>query len=210
MFSVKDLTNSPPFGRLKVLERGPNAREGAAQWWCICSCGGKVLVRSQNLIRRNTKSCGCLNREKIIQRHTIHGCSRMPEYTAWRNMRRRCLNPRDKAYMGYGGRGITICERWLESFENFFADMGPRPEPHLTLERKNNDGPYSPENCAWATKSEQSHNTRRSLFVRSYGEIVCTAEDLHRSGLSRSTFLARLRNGWSIQRALSVPLKTNL
>ena len=148
------------FGRLTVMSRGLNdKRSRAAQWWCLCDCGVGVLVRSDCLTTGNTQSCGCL----FIDAHTKHGhCSGNKydrTYTSWRSMLARCINPNSDSWKYYGARGITICRRWQDSFENFLKDMGERPVG-MTLDRKNSDGNYTAKNCQWATPYQQIHNRR--------------------------------------------------
>lgn len=150
----KDLSGQR-FGMLIVLEKLPS-RLRKVMWRCQCDCGAEADVRGSHLISGWNKSCGC-NRIKAI---TTHGLSRMrsTEYVIWQGMKQRCLNPKNAKYGSYGARGITVCERWL-AFENFLADMGSRPAG-LTLERVNNDKGYGPDNCKWATLSEQARNRR--------------------------------------------------
>lgn len=134
-------------------------------WWMECDCGKYLLIPTSNLINGHTKSCGCLQRNLTIKRNTKHGHKingqASKEYITWQNMKNRCLNPKCKRYKDYGGRGITICKRWKNSFKNFLEDMGHKPEM-MTLERKNNDGNYEPKNCTWATYKEQRNNQRKS------------------------------------------------
>jgi hypothetical protein len=151
------------FGRLTVVERAENYRR-LAQWLCECECGGSAVVRGSSLRSGQTRSCGCLALEhtRSIQREPTHGHTRgglkHPLYAAWAAMRQRCQNPAHHGYANYGGRGITVCERWRD-FGAFLADMGERPEG-LTLDRIDNDGNYEPGNCRWATALEQRHNQR--------------------------------------------------
>jgi hypothetical protein len=152
---IIDLTGKR-FGRLVVLAL--HAEKSRFGWVCRCDCGGERIVRGSDLIRGMSKSCNCLRKEMFAKRSTKHGLCRSRAYQSWKGMKARCFNPRDRAYPDYGGRGITVCERWL-IFENFYADMGERP-PGMSLDRINNDGNYEPGNCRWATVAEQLANRR--------------------------------------------------
>lgn len=184
-----DLTGKR-FGRLTVVEyAGTNkvGKSSAVTWHCKCDCGNDTIVMTNHLRTGNTSSCGCFVRE----RHTIHGMWDTSIYRTWADIKKRCLNPNNKAYKHYGGRGITICERWLK-FENFLADMGERPDG-LTIERIDNDKGYSPENCRWATYKEQNRNSRRTRMISYFGETRCLSEWAEVLNINRTTLHWRLR-----------------
>jgi len=148
-----DLTGQR-FGRL-VAVRYPGAGQ---QWLCRCDCGTERYVRTQNLVEGKTRSCGCLHRDATSQRSVKHGAARTPLYKVWQAMKDRCLNPANPRYADYGGRGITVAPEWMD-FAKFRDDMG-LPQLDLSLDRRDNDGPYCKDNCRWATRSQQQRNKR--------------------------------------------------
>lgn len=163
---AKDITGQR-FGRWTVIRRDGSNKFNKAMWWCKCDCGNEVSVLGKSLRVGDSTSCGCQRKEKFRpspnnQNGLKHGMHGSPEYITWIHMKARCSNPKDKRYKHYGGRGIKVCDRWVDSFESFFSDMGKRPTSQHSIDRINVNGDYEPSNCRWATPTEQRHNRRDS------------------------------------------------
>jgi len=174
------------FGRLRAVKKA----ERKYYWICECSCGTRKEIRGYDLLNGQTKSCGCLNKEKLLRKVTTHGMTNTATYKSWCGMKGRCNNPRDAAYGRYGGRGIKVCPRWLQ-FENFFEDMGEKPEK-LTLERLDNNKGYSPDNCTWATRWTQNRNKKNNRMYSYQGEAKCLADWAIEMGMNYQTLCSRL------------------
>ena len=183
-----DLTGQR-FGRLVVLEEA-GRKNGSVTWLCQCDCKEKniVFTRGSDLRKGSTKSCGCFNKEKTKETNTKHGQSNKNNkptsvYKSWQDMLSRCYNPNNSAYHNYGGRGIKVCERWHD-FENFYEDIGKYKPKGKTLERINNDDGYYLENCRWATRQEQTWNTRAKGYYQDkrgkyYTQIKVDYKDIY-------------------------------
>ncbi len=204
----EDLTGRT-FERLTVLERAENRRDGSAQWKCQCKCGNIRTLRRHHLIGKDAYvSCGCYSAEATGKRALSHGHTRRvngrsstsPEYRSWNAMIQRCLNPNAPEYKYYGGRGISICEKW-KTFASFYADMGDRP-PGKSLDRKDPNGNYEPSNCRWATRSEQASNKRNSLLIAFKGKSQCAMDWSQETGIPYSTIRGRCKRGLSPEEIL--------
>lgn len=200
---LKDISGQR-FNRLVVVERVTRPGERESHWLCVCDCGNDVVVRGGRLRNGRQVSCGCFAAEDASRRNRTHGMTETPTWNAWTGMRQRCHNENDKNYKNYGKRGIFVCARWLESFENFLVDMGECPGPGFSLDRIDVDGPYSPENCRWATAIEQMRNKQRNHIVTYRGQQMTLMEACERAaaGVDWHKARNRLRIGWSVERAV--------
>lgn len=251
------------FGRWTIVREVPPPTGYEYQRYveATCDCGRRRDVYLQNLTRGMSKSCGCLKDERTRVRSRTHGMSTRPEYRIWTSMKRRCYDAKAKGFENYGGRGIAVCTRWRTGFAAFFSDVGPRPSVQYSLDRINNDGNYEPGNVRWATRTQQSNNTRdnhvlvvdgdaktltewanlvglkphailhrlsrgwdikaaintgqltnttrrANRYLTLHGHTHCVSEWAHRTGLGSGTILARLRVGWSVERALMTPARS--
>ena len=203
MPNFRDLTGMK-FGRYTVVEFA-GRKNRAIHWKCLCDCGETKIVATGHLTAGRTVSCGCYSRERAAKGNTTHGKSRSRVYKIWLGMLQRCQNPNSSSYDRYGGRGIKVCKRW-ESFENFYEDMGDPPR-RTSLDRIDNDGDYEPGNCKWATRKEQASNTRRNHIIEYQGEEFILTQLAEKVGINHDTLRSRLRNGWSVERAVETPVR---
>ncbi len=198
------------FGRLVAIKISHRDRDSTF-WLCKCDCGKEYTAKIGNLRACRVKSCGCYNRDVHSEMLTVHGMCKggnMPAWLrCWDAMIDRCYRPGASGYKRYGGRGIGVCDRWRgpEGPKNFIADMGDRPSPLHSIDRKDNNGNYEPGNCRWATKLEQAQNRRSSVMLTFDGRTQCMSEWSRELGMNRMGIQGRLDSGWSIERALSTP-----
>lgn len=209
----KDLTGKRSGILTAIRYIGPIGN--SSLWLCRCDCGKEKKVRVSNFGK--TQSCGCLRRQQMSERQTTHGATkngvRLPEYDVWATMKARCYNPNNKHFNRYGGRGITVCDRWLigendlTGFECFLLDMKRRPNPDLQIDRfPNNNGNYEPTNCRWATVTQQQRNRSSNHLISYAGKSVSLTEAAEAAGINASTVFGRINLGWSEEEALSNPL----
>jgi hypothetical protein len=193
-WKVKDLT-SQRFGRLTVIkEAGRNAR-GKALWLCRCDCGNETIVEGCSLTSGNTRSCGCFGRERSSEANKTHGMKHTRIYRVWSSMKTRCANPNHCHYQDYGGRGITVCDEWIHSFEAFrdWAILHGYTDD-LQIDRIDNDGGYSPENCRFVTPAKNDRNRRNNHLMTANGRTLIAADWAKRLGVTESTVCKHARN----------------
>lgn len=184
--------------RITVLKFSGRDAHHRKLWLIACDCGSQEpwIAREDGLKNGRTKSCGCLRKEKFVRGNTSHGMTSRthvpPAYQSWSGIIQRCTNAKSLAFAHYGARGISVCERW-RSFENFYADMGDRPDG-MEIERDNNEGNYEPGNCRWATRFEQMQNTRLTRKVTIRGQILSTSEAAKLLGVKRNAIYGRVRD----------------
>ena len=214
---VDDLTGHR-FDRLLVIGPSSVGVHGRRGWECRCDCGATRHLRAYSLLSGKSRSCGCYRADALqvaAAARRTHGRAGTDIYRIWRAVISRCTRKKDRAYSHYGGRGIRLCERWFSSFAAFIADMGERPSPEYSIDRKDNDGHYScgkcsqclregwPANCHWATGIEQGRNSRRNRVIEFDGHRRCLSEWAEIYGIAREMIAKRLARGWTVERALT-------
>lgn len=191
------------FGIITALERVPSEPGAKTYWECRCDCGVIFRTRMDVLTRGVAKSCGCSHRRMPPNGKKNHGGYRTAENWVWHSMIRRCTNPNQKNWVRYGGRGIKVCDRWLNSFEDFLVDMGRMPSPDHTIEREDNDKDYTPENCIWATWDAQNNNKRNSHFIEHQGRRQTIAQWARELGIKARTINRRASRSIPVDQILS-------
>lgn len=192
------------FGMLIGLMRAPNDGNKHSCWLFRCDCGATKVIRSQSVRIGNTISCGCFMAQSVAIRHTTHGLSKDPCYQVWHAMMSRCYDEENSNYKNYGGRGISVCERW-KTMELFISDNSPRPEG-MSIDRINVNGNYEPGNVRWATDEMQNRNRRDSMNVMFDGQEMPATHASIRLGGSTALISSRLKKGWTLEEAISAPV----
>jgi hypothetical protein len=207
LVSENNMSKLPPmatgqkYGLLTVIELVGVTERRQSKWRFRCDCGNITVKVASNVRFGTTKSCGCLHIKSAKatgRRNSTHGLSNLPEYSIWKAMIDRCSNPSCKHFANYGGRGIKVSKRWSDP-RAFLSDMGPRPSPKMTIERIDNDGPYSPENCKWATRTEQLRNRRNNRIIDTPWGPMTVAGAAEKAGINQNIFHVRVSKGWSAE-----------
>lgn len=198
------------FGRLTVISFNGLKNNRYAQWMCKCDCGNYRLVITTYLNSGNVSSCGCLKVDTTRARSTKHGHNTLkgatPEYTTWSNIKARCYDEKNKSYSRYGAKGIRVCDRWINSFDNFLSDMGTRPSNDHSIDRfPNKKGDYEPSNCRWATRHQQVNNKTSNIIIDYKGETKTLSQWCEELNLGYHLVFGRLKYGWSVKDAFEKP-----
>lgn len=202
------------FGRYSVIaEVAPikHGRNVIRRFLCRCDCGTEKVIRGAGLRSGDSRSCGCYKRDAAKSRsnNLLHGDTRRgvvsPEYRTWQSLKNRCYRIKNSDYSRYGGRGISVCDSWRNSFTQFLADVGRQPSPEHSIERIDNDGNYEPGNVRWATPFEQSRNKRNSRYFESGGKRLCLTDWAKELGVNRRTVLRHVRLGSDLSKVRKLP-----
>ena len=201
------------FGRLTVIARAENNKRGQTRWLCKCECGNEKIVGAYLLKSGQTKSCGCLKKEKFT--HKKHGLRYTRIYKLWLSIKQRCYNPKELVYKHYGGRGIAMCEEWKNNFMSFhdwafangYDENVKRGE--CTIDRIDTNGNYEPSNCRWVTQKEQANNKRNNVLLTYKGNTHTAQQWAEILDIKYITLITRLKRGWSVEKTLTTPLRGN-
>lgn len=206
-------TEGEKLGECFFVENVPRDYEGQKRRAKFrCQCGNYFITIVRSVTTGCTKSCGCLRSKMCIEKNRLRRpghAKNHPDYVTWKNMKSRCYNVKNDSYHSYGGRGITVCERWIKSFITFIEDMGPKPSTQgYSLERIDNEKGYCKDNCKWATVTEQCNNTRKTIRVEYKDEVISLHELSVKTGMPHEALLQRIsRYKWSVERAINTPIK---
>lgn len=175
---------------------------------CLCECGNYTVVNLHDLTSHHTQSCGCYQKDQTSKSNKTHGLKNSPVFYIWTSMKQRCLNPNNRAYKNYGGRGITVCDEWKDDFKAFYDwAMANGYKEKLSIDRIDVNGNYEPSNCRWATRRIQSRNTRKNIIVEYKDEKLCLKDLAVKYNIDYKLLHKRFKKGWSIEKALTTPTK---
>lgn len=193
------------FGKLIVIKHIEKDKYKHHKWLCLCDCGKEKFIRNDHLKNGDTKSCGCIQRERATKHGHYKNNKQSKEYRTWNHMIQRCSNPNFQYYKNYGGRGIKFCKHWLK-FPNFLKDMGKSPGSGYSIDRIDNDGNYCKSNCRWTTRKEQGRNKRNNISVNYNGKKQLIIELAEQFCISYAVFRSRINRGWPVKEALTTPV----
>jgi hypothetical protein len=196
------------YGRLTIIGDAPRENKQARRVFVQCNCEAKTIksVLLHSLRCGETKSCGCWCKENAKVKSTTHGMTKHPLYRIWAGIIKRCTNPNNKSFKNYGGRGIFVCNKW-KKFENFYSDMHQTYKPELSIERIDNDKGYSPDNCKWATNSEQVRNRRMTIFITMNGKTQCVKDWANEMNVNYRNSLNKLKKGKSPHEIFNIKIE---
>jgi len=199
-----DLTGQV-FGRLTVISRAENSKNGGARWNCVCECSGECVVAANNLKNKHTQSCACYQKAQTSKASKTHGDSGTRLYEIYNGIKKRCYNPNTKRFADWGGRGIIMCDEWLNSFEAFkdWALVNGYNDT-LSIDRIDNNGNYEPNNCNWSSPVEQNNNKRTNIYIELFGTTHTVTEWCRQFGFNHKKIRTRLRNGWHKYEAFEI------
>lgn len=203
------------FGRLTVIADCGQTDKSYSIWLCHCDCGKEKVIKGRQMTSGSTISCGCVQRESAAKLNAIHGCGgrkkKTRAYNAWRAMMQRCYNENFIRFPNYGGRGITVCERWRGSFVNFLEDMGEAPTNKHSIDRfPNVNGNYEPSNCRWATREQQDKGKTSNVWIEHDGKKMIKADWARHLGMKISSFNGALRRKHTIEEIINKKQKRNV
>lgn len=198
-----DLTGQIFYNLSVIGKHNEKTIHGALRWNCMCVCGNIVIHTACNLKSGSVKSCGCKFKSLMQDAIVTHGRSNTPEYNIWTEIKQRTNNTNNNYYSNYGGRGITVCDRWKNSFINFYQDMGPRPTDLHSIDRINNEGNYEPNNCRWATIEEQANNRTTNIKYMFNGDMRTLAQIAKQTNICYENLRRRLKRGQCLEIAIN-------
>ena len=198
---------------IKKLEYKDKSRRYFGLYECSF-CGKQKKIRINSVKNENVQSCGCLQKSKaknnIIKLNTTHGLSKIPEYKIWGAIKRRCYNKNDNSYYNYGSRNIFVCKEWINSFDKFYIDMGPRPSKYHSIERLNNDEGYYKENCVWVDRKTQNNNKRNNIYITYLGQTKTLSQWSEIIGIPYQTLFSRVRRKWDHEKTITTTIRKKM